>query len=107
SGALRYREGLPAGAVSEFERLREYLRFDRVLLTEMLPGCEMTFHSHYEFEGVSVDYSHALVHLPLITNPRCLHEVLFDDERLACRHYPAGEFWLFNAWLRHRAVNLG
>lgn len=73
---------------------------DRIMISRVDESQRINWHSHNYYE---TKYSHAYLHIPLITNPNANMLVYMDNE-IHVQHYKVGEVWIINTQHNH-AVN--
>ena len=93
-----------------------FKRPDRCRISQISAGGSLFWHSHCRFhsgnyEDVS-EYNMAIIHIPLITNPRTKFGVTKFPNQIhginpIWQHYEVGEVWLLNSWHEHNAINEG
>jgi hypothetical protein len=88
---------------------------DRCWISYLAPGRTVPFHSHYTHQfkkNKDHFYNHMVLHIPLLTNSRCMMGVRNDDPDkfnsnapVDWQHYEAGGAWILNSWRPHAATN--
>jgi len=73
---------------------------DRIMISKIEKNQRVNWHSHNYYEK---EYTHAYLHIPLITNDEANMLVYMDNE-LHVQHYNVGEAWVINTQHNH-AVN--
>lgn len=73
---------------------------DRIMISRIDDSQRINWHSHNYYE---TEYTHAYLHIPLITNENANMLVYMDDE-LHVQHYAFNEAWVINTQHNH-AVN--
>jgi hypothetical protein len=82
------------------ERFVTWNLCDRIMISRIDDRQRINWHSHNYYE---TEYTHAYLHIPLITNENANMLVYMDDE-LHVQHYGFNEAWIINTQHNH-AVN--
>lgn len=85
---------------SVVERFVTWEMCDRIMISRVDNKQRINWHSHNYYE---TEYTHAYLHIPLITNESANMLVYMDDE-IHIQHYAFNEAWIINTQHNH-AVN--
>ena len=87
---------------SVIERFVTWEMCDRILISRVDSNERINWHSHNYYEST---YTHAYLHIPLITSNDANMLVYMDDE-LYIQHYGFNEAWIINTQHNHAVNNL-
>jgi len=73
---------------------------DRIMISRIDNGERINWHSHNYYE---TEYTHAYIHIPLITNDNA-NMLVYMDNQIHVQHYAFNEAWIINTQHNH-AVN--
>lgn len=74
---------------------------DRIMISKIDNQQRINWHSHNYYE---TEYTHAYVHIPLITSKEATSMLVYLDEKIHEQHYGINEAWIINTQHNH-AVN--
>jgi hypothetical protein len=88
---------------SVIERFVTWDMCDRIMISRVKSNERINWHSHNYYEST---YTHAYLHIPLITDAKANMLVYMDNE-LHIQHYGFNEAWVINTQHNHAVTNLG
>ena len=88
---------------SVIERFVTWNMCDRIMISRVKSNERINWHSHNYYEST---YTHAYLHIPLITDTKANMLVYMDNE-LHIQHYGFNEAWVINTQHNHAVTNLG
>jgi hypothetical protein len=86
--------------VSVIEKFVTWDMCDRIMISKVDNSQRINWHSHNYYES---KYTHAYIHIPLITNEHA-NMLVYMDNQLHIQHYGINEAWIINTQHNH-AVN--
>lgn len=88
---------------SIIERFVTWDMCDRIMISRVEHDQRINWHSHNYYE---THYTHAYLHIPLITNSHA-NMLVYMDHQLHVQHYGTNEAWIINTQHNHAVNNLG
>lgn len=75
---------------------------DRIMISRVDSSQRINWHSHNYYE---TEYTHAYLHIPLITN-QYANMLVYMDDQLHVQHYGINEAWIINTQHNHAVNNV-